>query len=58
MLTDEQIQNLNKLEELQTELEKIQNLFNKAGYKASIQEIYTIDRIALIATSCQKLARL
>ena len=57
-MTREQTDNLAKLEQITEELQKVLNLFNLAGYNASVEEVAQIDRIAQIATTCQKLSRL
>jgi len=57
-MTREQADNLAKLEQITEELQKVLNLFNLAGYKASAEEVAQIDRIAQIATTCQKWSRL
>lgn len=56
-MTNEQKDNLGKLEQITDKLERVLNLFNLAGYEASIEEIAEIDKIARIATACQKWAR-
>ena len=56
-MTDEQRTNADKLEQVRSELWKIADLFNKAGYKASPYELSLIDQITDLAQSCQKLAR-
>ena len=57
-MTKEQADNLAKLEQIAEELRKVADLFNLAGYKASAEEVAQIDRIAQLATTCQKWARM
>lgn len=57
-MTNEQRDNLEKLEEIAERLQKVADLFNLAGYEASAAELHQIDKIAQLATTYQKLARL
>lgn len=57
-MTEEQKTNADKLEQIAEELQKVADLFNLAGYKCSPYELHQIDKIAQLAATCQKLARL
>lgn len=54
----EQADNLARLEQIADELRKVADLFNLAGYQASAEEVAQIDRIAQLAETCQKWARM
>lgn len=57
-MTQEQRDNLDKLENIRAELWKIADLYNLAGYKPSAAEAAAVDNIAQLAATLQKLARL
>ena len=57
-MDQEQTENLATLEEIMAELWRVADKFNKAGYKATAQELHTIDNIAQLTATIQKLARL
>ena len=57
-VTQEQRENLDKLENIRAELWKVADLYNLAGYKPSAAEVATVDNIAQLAATLQKLARL
>lgn len=49
---------LAKLETIRAELWKLADKFNRAGYKATPQEVHAVDQLAQLAAALQKLARL
>ena len=57
-MNQEQRDNLAKLEQIADQLQQVADLFNLAGYVAHPAEVHEIDRIAQIAATCQKLARM
>lgn len=57
-MDQEQAENLATLEKVMAELWKVADKFNKASYKATAQELHTIDNIAQLSATIQKLARL
>ena len=57
-MNTEQRETAEKLETIADQLERIADLFNLAGYKCSPYELHQIDKIAQLAATCQKLARL
>lgn len=57
-VNEEQRANADKLEEIAEQLQKVADLFNLAGYKCSPYELHQIDKIAQLAATCQKLARM
>ena len=57
-MTNEQADNLARLEKVAQELGRVLDLLNLAGYKPSAEEVAEIDRIAQQATTAQKWARL
>lgn len=56
-MNQEQSENASKLEQIRSDLWKLADLFNKAGYKASPYEIHLLDNIAGLVEACQKMAR-
>lgn len=57
-MTNEQAENLARLEKIADDLRRVLDLFNLAGYKASPEELEQIDRIAQQAATAQKWARM
>lgn len=57
-MNQEQRDNLARLEKITAELWKLADLFNLAGYKTCAAELAEIDKIAQLANTCQKLARM
>ena len=57
-MNQEQRDNLARLEKIAAEMWRLADLFNLAGYKASEEEVAEVDKIAQLATTCQKLARM
>lgn len=57
-MNTEQRETAEKLEAIAEQLERIADLFNLAGYECSPYELHQIDKIAQLAATCQKLARL
>lgn len=57
-MTQENKENLAKLETIRADLWKVADLYNLAGYKPSAQEVAAVDNIAQLAATLQKLARL
>ena len=57
-MNQEQRDNLARLEKITAEMWRLADLFNLAGYKASAEEVAEVDKIAQLATTCQKLARM
>ncbi len=56
-MTNEQRENLTKLENIAAELEHIRGLFFLAGYQASPSEMWQLDKIAQILKECQDQAK-
>lgn len=55
-MTEEQSANADKLETIRDELQKVANLFNKAGYVASAYEWQLLGQIKNLAAVCEILA--
>lgn len=55
-MTEEQSTNADKLETIRDELQKVANLFNKAGYVASAYEWHLLGQIKNLAIACELLA--
>lgn len=55
-MTEEQSRNADKLETIRDELQKVADLFNKAGYECSAYEWHLLGQIKNLAAACELMA--